>query len=249
MLSNICSTCCFLASGDAGDGLTSAKRLQIYSQALLPVGLFDNRSVLCGSMTQKTPEAKFIAAFGNVEKMPAIDLPEFAFIGRSNVGKSSLINMLCIRKNLAHISSNPGKTQSINLYDFGGKFLLTDLPGYGYARVSKTKRVDFEAMMRGYFSGRPNLCCAMVLIDSRIPPQKSDLNFLNWLGSNGVPVAIVYTKADKKNQKACQENVAAFREALLTHWESLPLEFITSAREGSGRDELLGFLNDTSDSI
>lgn len=142
-------------------------------------------------MDSKQVATKFIGSWPNADIMPQDERPEFAFIGRSNVGKSSLINMLCMRKNLAHVSSNPGKTQTINLYAFGETCLLADLPGYGYARVSKEKRGDFDKMMRGYFEKRPNLYCAMVLIDSRIPPQTSDLNFLNWLGSNGVPVAIV----------------------------------------------------------
>ncbi|MFN7301645.1 MAG: ribosome biogenesis GTP-binding protein YihA/YsxC [Bacteroidota bacterium] len=193
-------------------------------------------------MDNKQVVANFIGSWPTADIMPQYDKPEFAFIGRSNVGKSSLINMLCSRKNLAHVSSNPGKTQTINLYTLGETCLLADLPGYGYARVSKEKRGDFDKMMRGYFEKRPNLYCAMVLIDARIPPQASDINFLNWLGSNGVPVSIVFTKADKKKSSGLEKQLQAIRDALLEHWEVLPREFITSANDQSGRTELLEFM-------
>ncbi len=175
--------------------------------------------------------------------MPAGVLPEFAFIGRSNVGKSSLINMLCGRKNLAHTSANPGKTQTINLFDINSTWNLADLPGYGYARVSKEKRGAFEAMISNYFLKRSNLYCAFVLVDSRIPPQPIDLEFIRWLGSEGIPLAIIYTKADKKRKQELETNLQAIREALQADWEELPMQFVTSAEDGIGREELVAFMN------
>ena len=195
-------------------------------------------------MSGSTLHARFIGSWPDVAKMPAGNLPEFAFIGRSNVGKSSLINMLCGRKNLAHTSSNPGKTQTINLFDINSAWNIADLPGYGYARVSKEKRGAFEAMIRNYFTKRSNLYCAFVLIDSRIPPQPIDLEFIRWLGSNGVPLAIIYTKADHKRKKELESKLQAIREALQQDWEELPIQFISSAEDGIGRDELIYFMNE-----
>ncbi|MEN9510936.1 MAG: hypothetical protein RLZZ370_755 [Bacteroidota bacterium] len=174
--------------------------------------------------------------------MPEGKMPEFAFIGRSNVGKSSLINMLCGRKNLAHTSANPGKTQTINLFDINASWNIADLPGYGYARVSKEKRGAFELMIRRYFLERKNLYCAFVLVDSRIQPQAIDLEFIRWLGTNGIPMAIIYTKADKKRTKELEAKLQVIREALHQDWEELPMQFITSAEDGIGREELVAFM-------
>ena len=193
-------------------------------------------------MSGTTLHARFIGSWPEVDIMPAGVLPEFAFIGRSNVGKSSLINMLCGRKNLAHTSANPGKTQTINLFDINSSWNIADLPGYGYARVSKEKRGSFEAMIRNYFQKRSNLYCAFVLVDSRIPPQPIDLEFIRWLGSNGVPMAIIYTKADQKRKKELDTKLQAIREALQQDWEELPMQFISSAEDGIGREELVAFM-------
>jgi GTP-binding protein len=194
-------------------------------------------------MSGTTLHARFIGSWPEVGMMPAGVLPEFAFIGRSNVGKSSLINMLCGRKNLAHTSANPGKTQTINLFDINSTWNLADLPGYGYARVSKEKRGAFEAMISNYFLKRSNLYCAFVLVDSRIPPQPIDLEFIRWLGSEGIPLAIIYTKADKKRKQELETNLQAIREALQADWEELPMQFVTSAEDGIGREELVAFMN------
>ncbi len=151
--------------------------------------------------------------------------------------------MLCGRKNLAHTSANPGKTQTINLFDINSTWNIADLPGYGYARVSKEKRGAFEEMIRNYFQKRSNLYCAFVLVDSRIPPQPIDLEFIRWLGSNGVPMAIIYTKADYKRKKELEGKLQAIREALQQDWEELPMQFISSAEDGIGRDELIAFMS------
>jgi GTP-binding protein len=193
-------------------------------------------------MSGTTLHARFIGSWPEVGKMPEGKMPEFAFIGRSNVGKSSLINMLCGRKNLAHTSANPGKTQTINLFDINSSWNIADLPGYGYARVSKEKRGAFEQMIRRYFLERKNLYCAFVLVDSRIQPQAIDLEFIRWLGTNGIPLAIIYTKADKKRMKELDAKLQVIREALHQDWEELPMQFITSAEDGIGRDELVAFM-------
>ncbi|MEY3982716.1 MAG: hypothetical protein RL160_273 [Bacteroidota bacterium] len=150
--------------------------------------------------------------------------------------------MLCGRKNLAHTSANPGKTQTINLFDINSSWNIADLPGYGYARVSKEKRGAFEEMIRRYFLERKNLYCAFVLVDSRIPPQAIDLEFIRWLGTNGIPLAIIYTKADKKRMKELDAKLQVIRDALHQDWEELPMQFITSAEDGVGRDELVTFM-------
>jgi GTP-binding protein len=193
-------------------------------------------------MSGTTLHARFIGSWPEVAKMPEGKMPEFAFIGRSNVGKSSLINMLCGRKNLAHTSANPGKTQTINLFDINASWNIADLPGYGYARVSKEKRGAFELMIRRYFLERKNLYCAFVLVDSRIQPQAIDLEFIRWLGTNGIPMAIIYTKADKKRTKELEAKLQVIREALHQDWEELPMQFITSAEDGIGREELVAFM-------
>ena len=190
----------------------------------------------------------FTTSYARVAQIPDDRQPEFAFIGRSNVGKSSLINMLTERRELAKTSGKPGKTQLINYFKINGSWNLTDLPGYGYALHSKKTRAKWETRTENYFLQRTQMVCAMVLIDSNVPPQKIDLEFVNWLGENGIPMALVFTKTDRKQARGLT-NVAAFKEELLQHWEELPPVFITSSVTNDGREELLAFMRNTLDSI
>ena len=172
-------------------------------------------------------------------KCPKPDMPEFAFIGRSNVGKSSLINMLTGVKGLAKTSGRPGKTQLINHFLINSEWYLVDLPGYGYARTSKTSREKWSTMMCDYFLHREALTNVFVLIDSRIPPQRIDLEFIFFLGTNGIPLAIVFTKIDKEKQREVMSNIKAMKKALSELWEELPPMFLTSSLTGYGREALL----------
>jgi GTP-binding protein len=188
--------------------------------------------------------AEFIISNTQVSKCPASDKPEFAFIGRSNVGKSSLINMLTHRKNLAKTSSTPGKTQTINHFLINKKWYLVDLPGYGYATVSKSTKAGWSDMIESYFKNRENVFCTFILIDSRLDPQAKDIDFINWLGGLGVPIAIVLTKIDKIKQSELARSRKKFENRLLKDWEELPPVFITSAEKKTGRDHLLDFIED-----
>lgn len=179
-----------------------------------------------------------------VAKCPKEPLPEYAFIGRSNVGKSSLINMLTNQKNLAKTSARPGKTQLINHFKINDQWFLVDLPGYGYARVSKTTKKTFQKFITNYFEQRKQLVCAFVLVDIRHEPQKIDLEFMQWLGENAVPFAIVFTKADKLKPLAIERNIATYQEILLKSWEAMPPYFITSAENYLGKEELVGYIED-----
>jgi GTP-binding protein len=188
--------------------------------------------------------AKFISSYTSLEKLPQKGLPELAFIGRSNVGKSSLINMLCNQQKLAKTSSTPGKTQTINHFLIDESWYLVDLPGYGYAKVSKKMRDKWDDMIRLYLKKRETLYCVFVLIDSRIPPQKIDVEFINWLGENGIPLSIVFTKADKPKANELEKNIEAFKNELLKYWEDLPVYFVSSAEKKIGKDELLSYFNE-----
>ncbi len=192
--------------------------------------------------------AVYDSSHSRVEKLPPEGVPEFAFIGRSNVGKSSLINMLTGRKELALTSSKPGKTQLISYFKINNSWMLTDLPGYGYAKVSKKTRSKWEGRTENYFSKRQSLVCAFALIDSNIPPQLIDLEFCNWLGELGVPFALVFTKTDRKKARG-GEHVEAFKSAMLESWESLPPCFLTSATKEDGKAELLTFIGESLDQI
>ncbi|MEX8548992.1 MAG: ribosome biogenesis GTP-binding protein YihA/YsxC [Mucilaginibacter sp.] len=188
--------------------------------------------------------AEFICSNTQMSKLPPAVKPEFAFIGRSNVGKSSLINMLTGKKGLAKTSQTPGKTQLINHFLINENWYLVDLPGYGYARISKTKKEEWNKYIRNYLEKRENLQCVFVLIDSRLEPQKIDLEFCAALGERGIPFVITFTKADKQGKVKTDQNVAKFCKAMLTLFEEVPQHFITSAELQTGRDEILNFIGE-----
>jgi GTP-binding protein len=189
--------------------------------------------------------ARFIISNSEVEKCPQSPLPEYAFIGRSNVGKSSLINSLCNQKSLAKTSSRPGKTQLINHFLINENWHLVDLPGYGYARVSKAKKKVFQSFITNYFRERKQLISAFVLIDIRHQPQEIDLKFIEWLGNNEIPFALVFTKADKLKPQAATKNLEQYKEEMLaTLWESLPPIFVTSSLKATGGDALLAYIDE-----
>lgn len=194
-------------------------------------------------------KATFIKSSKKVEDCPFPDKPEYAFLGRSNVGKSSLINMLVQRKNLAATSAQPGKTRLINHFLVDERWYLADLPGYGYAKVSKQERAAWQKMINDYLTQRPNLMCTFILMDLRLEPQAIDLEIIERLGSAGLPLAFVFTKADKLSRNQQQSNFARYRRALLQMWEELPPCFITSAVDGSGRDEILQFIEEVNQSF
>ncbi|CAM1351431.1 ribosome biogenesis GTP-binding protein YihA/YsxC [Tenacibaculum insulae] len=191
----------------------------------------------------KIKSADFVMSNSNVMKAPKDRIPEYAFIGRSNVGKSSLINMLMERKDLAKISGKPGKTQLINHFKINNEWFLVDLPGYGYAQVSKKKRTIFQFFIENYFKEREQLVCTFVLIDSRHDPQKIDLEFMQFLGENQIPFCIVFTKADKLGSSKLNKQITSYKKKLLKHWETLPTSFITSSSTRLGRDEFLNFID------
>lgn len=193
--------------------------------------------------------ATFVMSNTDVDKCPKEQLPEYAFIGRSNVGKSSLINMLLNHKNLAKTSATPGKTQLINHFKVNENWFLVDLPGYGYAKVSKKKRATFQQFIESYFLKREQLVCAFVLVDARHEPQKIDIDFINFLGEHQLPFAIIFTKADKINQSTLQRNISVYKEKLLTFWEELPPLFVTSSSKELGRKELLAYIHQINESI
>ncbi|WP_297333774.1 ribosome biogenesis GTP-binding protein YihA/YsxC [Flavobacterium sp.] len=198
----------------------------------------------------KINTAEFIISNSDVKKCPKDNLPEYAFIGRSNVGKSSLINMLTNNKNLAKTSARPGKTQLINHFKINSNWYLVDLPGYGYAKVSKTTKEKFQKFITEYFEKREQLVCAFVLIDIRLEAQKIDLEFINYLGEAQVPFCIVFTKADKITEKKAEENIAAYREKLLTgDWEEMPKYFVTSSSKSVGREALLEYIGEINKEI
>jgi len=188
--------------------------------------------------------AKFVISNTDHTKSPAAIMPEYAFIGRSNVGKSSLINMLVNRNDMAKTSGKPGKTQLINHFLINDNWYLVDLPGYGYAKVSKDKREVFEKFISNYILERQNLMCMMVLIDSRLEPQKIDLEFMDWLGENEIPFVMVFTKIDKLSKKQFADNIDHYKEEMGKHWDELPQCFYTSAEKKQGRDELLIFIEE-----
>ncbi len=188
--------------------------------------------------------ATFVTSSTKNSQCPAPDMPEFAFIGRSNVGKSSLINMLTNQNKLAKTSGTPGKTQTINHFLINSQWYLVDLPGYGYAKVSKKMRATFEAFIRSYILNRENLACLFVLVDSRHEPQAIDVEFIRWLGEESVPFAIITTKTDKITPSVLAKNIEIYKTRLLEEWEELPPMFLSSSQKKHGRDEILNYIED-----
>ena len=193
--------------------------------------------------------AEFSISSPTVTMCPADTKPEYAFIGRSNVGKSSLINMLCRHRRLAKTSATPGKTLLINHFIINKEWYLVDLPGYGFAKRSKKEIQRLDQMIRGYILGRQQLVNTFVLVDVRLEPQAVDLEFMNWLGVSGVPFAIVFTKADKLSVQKVNMNVEAYKKKMLETWEEMPPYFITSAEKGNGRDEVLDYIEQINKSL
>lgn len=193
-------------------------------------------------------DAEFVSSVISIAQCPPPDKPEYAFIGRSNVGKSSLINMLTSRKGLAKTSSSPGKTQTINHFIINKEsdpWYLVDLPGYGYAKVSKVQRAKWEEFIRSYLNRRENLLCVFVLLDARHEALKPDLEFMRWLGETGIPFVMLFTKTDKVSAPAMERNFKAYSEKMLEEWENLPQAFFSSAETGKGKTEILEFIGKT----
>ncbi|MBK7213314.1 MAG: YihA family ribosome biogenesis GTP-binding protein [Bacteroidales bacterium] len=187
----------------------------------------------------------FTLSAPGMPECPPEKFPEYAFVGRSNVGKSSLINMLCGTRDLARTSSDPGKTRLINFFLVDESWYLVDLPGYGYARISKSQRKGWEVMVREYLSKRKSLFYTFLLIDSRVEPMQSDLNFVNWLGEKGLPFCLVFTKCDKKSRNSLKFTLDTYKAELEKKWEELPPIFITSSVSGAGKMEILNFIEAT----
>ena len=197
----------------------------------------------------KIRKAYFLCSNTKFDKLPKDNMPEYAFIGRSNVGKSSLINMLTQHGGLAKTSSVPGKTVAINHFVINDSWYIVDLPGYGFAQHSKKTREEWRIMLANYISRRRNLVTTFVLVDSRIDPQDSDIGFMEWLGENGVPFCIVFTKTDKLSKTQVETNVENYKKRLLEDWEELPPVFITSSEKQVGRDEVLDYIEQQNSEI
>jgi len=193
--------------------------------------------------------AEFVISNTEVAKCPKENIHEYAFIGRSNVGKSSLINMLTNRKNLAKTSGRPGKTQLINHFKINNNWFLVDLPGYGYAQISKSKRQSFQKFITEYFLKRQQLVCTFVLVDSRHEPQKIDVDFMQFLGENEIPFCIIFTKSDKLNSSKLNQNLQNYQTELLKTWEEMPQYFVTSATAKSGQEKLLNFIHEINQNL
>ena len=194
-------------------------------------------------------KAEFVISNTDVNKAPQDPLPEYAFIGRSNVGKSSLINMLTNQKKLAKTSSTPGKTQLINHFKINDEWFLVDLPGYGYAKTSKSSRRKFQKLITDYFLKRKNMVNAFVLVDARHEPQKIDMEFMSWLGEHSIPFSIVFTKADKLSSNELGKNLRKYKMKFLKEWESMPKTFTTSATSKLGKDEIINYIERLNDMV
>ena len=197
----------------------------------------------------KIKSADFVISNTDIDKCPKERIPEYAFIGRSNVGKSSLINMLTGRKSLAKTSGKPGKTQLINHFKINDNWFLVDLPGYGYAKVSKKNRSIFAKFIYEYLEKRENLICTFVLVDSRHEPQKIDMLFMEWLGQNQIPFVIIFTKMDKLSSSQLNKNITKYKTEMLKTWEDIPQTFRSSAENGLGKSEILKFIKHTNESV
>lgn len=193
--------------------------------------------------------AEFVISNSDYKKCPNSQLPEYAFIGRSNVGKSSLINMLTNKKNLAKTSSKPGKTLLINHFLINQTWHLVDLPGYGYASIGKDMRQKLKEIIEGYLLYRPQLTNVFLLVDSRHSPQKIDMDFMQWMGENEIPFAIVFTKIDKLSQTKSKDNIEKYKESLAEVWETLPKIFVTSSEKQQGREDLLDYIDEINRSL
>jgi len=193
--------------------------------------------------------ARFVVSNTDYQKCPIPDKPEIAFLGRSNVGKSSLINSLTNQKNLAKTSTKPGKTQLINHFIINEQWYLVDLPGYGWAKVSKTQKRKWQKMIQEYLLYRPNLLCVGLLIDSRLPPQAIDLELMTWMATSEIPFVIIFTKADKQSKNKTSLAIATYLKTIAEHWEELPRHFITSAVEKTGKEELFLFIEEINKSF
>ena len=210
---------------------------------------FFSTGLLKENFNMQIKSAEFVISNSEVAKCPKDRLPEYAFIGRSNVGKSSLINMLTNRKSLAKTSGRPGKTQLINHFIINKNWFLVDLPGYGYARVSKSTKKVFQKFITNYFEKRKQLVLAFVLVDCRHEPQKVDLDFMYYLGENGIPFAIIFTKADKLKPNALEQHIEDYKKVLLEYWEELPPSFVTSSSKHIGKEELLKYIDSINKSL
>ena len=197
----------------------------------------------------KITHSEFIASYSSVDQCPISDKNEYAFIGRSNVGKSSLINMLVQNNQLAKTSSTPGKTQLLNLFLINASFYFMDMPGYGWASASKESKAKWKIMNEIYLKKRENLACLFLLIDSRHPIQTIDMQYMQWLGEKRIPFALVFTKTDKLSALAFEKNLQIFQKEMLQQWESLPQIFITSSKKNKGKDEILAFIEKINNNI
>lgn len=197
----------------------------------------------------KIKSAEFVKSSPKLDDCPSPIHPEYAFIGRSNVGKSSLLNMLTGKKNLAKTSGTPGKTQYMNYFKVNANLFLVDLPGYGYAKRSKKDRKKWDQNLRNYLKNRKNLIGVFVLIDINVPPQENDLNFMEWLGVKGIPFAMTFTKSDKLNSSKLNRHLLNYKKEMLKQWEEMPEFFITSAESKLGKKELLKFIEQSSKSF
>lgn len=194
-------------------------------------------------------QAEFVVSSANVAQCPKPDKPEYAFIGRSNVGKSSLINMLTGRNHLAKVSGRPGKTQLINHFLIDNSWYLVDLPGYGWAQVSKKDKAKWKVMIDDYLLQRENLINVFVLIDSRLEPQKIDLEFMTWLGESGIPFSMIFTKADKLSHTKLDAGIALYKRVMKKSWEELPVYFVSSSESKAGRKEIIEYIQQINASV